>query len=383
MKTPTPFGYRHAVPLLLSAVLALAGCASSAPEPQAEPEPEPRSEPEPVKQKKVTKDVVKPTHPVRYVVRKGDTLWDIAALFLRDPWVWPEIWSVNPQIENPHLIYPGDVITLTWVGEEPRLQVSRPTAGDEGLTVERLEPEVREIPLDRAIPTIPADAIRQFLNQPSVLPKEELDSAPYIVGNYEGRLISAEGDDVFARGFPEAGPQARQYNVLRPGEALTDPDTGELLGYEAIYAGQGRVTEGGDPVKIALTHSTREILRGDRLFPTRQNTARTGFLPKAPDERVSGKIIALFDAISQVGAQQVVVVNLGARSGMETGHVLGIRQSGGSVTDPYGDEETEQVDLPPQEVGSLLIFEVFDKVSYGLIMDSTRAIHLYDVVTNP
>jgi len=382
VKTPTPFGYRQAVPLLLAAVLALAGCASKAPEPQAEPEPEPRSEPEPVKQEKVTKDVVRPAHPVRYVVKKGDTLWDIAALFLRDPWVWPEIWSVNPQIENPHLIYPGDIITLTWVGGEPRLEVARPGV-DEGLTVERIEPGIREVPLDQAIPTIPADAIRQFLNRPSVLPREELDAAPYIVGNYEGRLISAEGDDVFVRGFPEGGPQARQYNILRPGDPLTDPQTGEVLGYEAIHAGQGRVVAGGDPVKVSLTNSVREILRGDRLFPTSQDPSRTSYLPKEPGDRVRGQIISLFDAISQAGSRQVVVLNLGARAGMEPGHVLGIRQSGGSVTDPYAGENVEEVELPPQEVGTLMIFKVFDRVSYALIMESTRAIHLNDFVTNP
>lgn len=384
MKTCTPSGYRLAVPLLLSALLLLAGCASKAP---AEPEPEPPKEPEPQKTEKVSKDVVKPAHPVRYVVKRGDTLWDIAALFLRDPWVWPEIWSVNPQIENPHLIYPGDVITLTWLGGEPRLQVTRPGAEEaarEGLTVEQLEPQVREVPLDQAVPTIPADAIRQFLNRPSVLAKEELDAAPYIVGNYEGRLISAEGDIVFARGFPDGGPQAQRYNVVRPGDALTDPGTGEVLGYEAIYAGQGRITAVGDPARVSLTHSTREILRGDRLFPTGQDPTRANYLPREPDETVEGQIIALFDAISQVGSKQVVVVNLGARDAMEPGTVLGIRQSGGSVTDPYTqDDDEQQVTLPPQDVGTLMVFRVFDKVSYGLIMQSTRAINLHDVVTNP
>jgi hypothetical protein len=387
VKTRTPYGHRQALPFVLSALLAVAGCATTKPEPAPEPAPEPppTSEAEPVEQDKVEKDVVKPAHPVRYVVKKGDTLWDIAALFLRDPWVWPEIWSVNPQIENPHLIYPGDVITLTYVGGEPRLAVSRPgiDTDDGGLTVERIEPGIREMPLDQAIPTIPSDAIRQFLNRPNVLPQEELDAAPYIVGNYEGRLISAQGDDVFARGFPEGGPQSRQYNVLRPGDPLTDPQTGEILGYEAIYAGQGRVTATGDPVKISLTNSVREILRGDRLFPTSQDPSRTSYLPKAPDNRVRGQIISLFDAISQVASKQVVVINLGARSGMEPGHVLGIRQSGGSVTDPYAGGETEEVQLPSQEVGTLMVFKVFDRVSYALIMESTRAIHLNDFVTNP
>ena len=376
---------RLAAAIGLAALLGVAGCASRAPEPQ--PEPETQAEPE-APQKKVEKDVVKPAHPVRYVVKRGDTLWDIAALFLRDPWVWPEIWSVNPQIENPHLIYPGDIITLAYIGGEPRLIVDRPGVervaepSEEGLTVERVEPQVRELPLEAAIPTIPADAINQFLNRPRVLPLEELESAPYIVGNYEGRLISAEGDDVFARGFPDEGPQARRYNVVRPGDPLNDPRTGELLGYEAIHAGQGVVRQLGDPVKVSLVDSEREILSGDRLFPSDQDPAQARYLPKEPDEPVEGQIIALFDAISQVGSKQVVVINLGARAGMEPGHVLGIRQSGGTVRDAYA-EDPEEVTLPPQDVGTLMVFKVFDRVSYGLIMTSTRAIHLHDTVTNP
>lgn len=369
--------------IALTALLVLAGCASRAPAPEPEPEPEARTAAEPAE--KVDKDVVKPAHPVRYVVKRGDTLWDIAELFLRDPWVWPEIWSVNPQIENPHLIYPGDIITLAWVGGEPRLVVERPgiEPSEEGLTVERLEPQIRELPLEEAIPSIPADAIQQFLNRPRVLPQEELEAAPYIVGNYEGRLISAEGDDVFARGFPDDGPQSRRYNVVRPGDPLTDPDSGEILGYEAVHAGQGTVSQLGDPVKISLTDSDREILSGDRLFPAEQEPARARYIPQPPREAVEGRIIALFDAISQVGSKQVVVINLGARSGMETGHVLAIHQSGGTVRDAYSDEPGEEVALPAQDVGTLMVFKVFDRVSYALIMDSTRAIHLHDTVTNP
>ena len=389
---------RPVAAFVLAALLGLAGCAAQAPEPAPEPEPEPEARAEPEAPEAVEEDVVKPAHPVRYVVKRGDTLWDIAALFLEDPWVWPEIWSVNPQIENPHLIYPGDIITLAYVGGEPRLIVERPglepterrvepserpvEPAEEGLTVERLEPQVRELPLDAAIPTIPADAISQFLNRPRVLPLEALESAPYIVGNYEGRLISASGDDVFARGFPEGGPQTRRYNVVRPGDALTDPRSGEILGYEAIHAGQGVVRQLGDPVKVSLVDSEREILKGDRLFPTDQDPGRANYIPSVPEEPVEGQIIALFDAISQVGSKQVVVINLGARAAMQPGTVLGIRQSGGTVRDTYA-EEPEEVALPPQEVGTLMVFKVFDRVSYGLIMDSTRAIHLHDTVTNP
>jgi hypothetical protein len=373
--------------LLALAVALFAGCASQKPEPADEPASEPaRSEPEPAPESEpeVTREDVKPSHPVRYTVKRGDTLWDIAAMFLRDPWVWPEIWSVNPQIENPHLIYPGDIITLAFRDGEPRLIVERPgMAGDQG-GYEKLEPEVRERSLEEAVPSIPADAIRQFLNRPRVVGQDELDRAPYIVGNYEGRLVSGEGNDVFVRGFEGGEPDADRYSVYRPGDALRDPESGEILGYEAIYVGKAALRQSGDPARLRLTESTREILRGDRLMPADRQISRGEYIPQVPDERVDASIIQLFDAISQVGTNQVVVLDHGEADGAEVSDVLAVMQSGGTVQDPYAsDKGTETVELPAQRVGTLMIFRTFDRVSYGLIMEATQSIRLYDSATNP
>lgn len=373
--------------LIALALALIAGCASQKPEPTDEPAAEPaQSEPEPAPETepKVTREDVKPSHPVRYTVKRGDTLWDIAAMFLRDPWVWPEIWSVNPQIENPHLIYPGDVITLAFRDGEPRLIVERPGMPEGGDGYEKLEPEVRERSLEEAIPSIPADAIRQFLNRPRVVTAEELERAPYVVGNYEGRLISGEGNDVFARGFEGGEPDADRYNVYRPGDPLREPDTGEILGYEALYVGKAAVRQGGDPARLHLTESTREILRGDRLMPADRQFARSEYIPRVPDERVDAQIIQLFDAISQVATNQVVVLNHGEADGAEVADVLAVMQSGGTVQDPYASAEgTETVELPPQRVGTLMIFRTFERVSYGLILEATQSIRLNDTATNP
>lgn len=373
--------------LLALALAMLAGCASQTPEPEGEPAAEAtgaKTEPEPETRPEVTREDVKPSHPVRYTVKRGDTLWDIAAMFLKDPWVWPEIWSVNPQIENPHLIYPGDIITLAFRDGEPRLVVERPGVSGDGEGYEKLKPEVRERSLDEAVSAIPADAIRQFLNRPRVVAEDELERAPYIVGNYEGRLISGEGNDVFARGFEGGEPDADRYNVYRPGDALRDPDTGEVLGYEAIYVGKGAVRQGGDPARLRLTSSTREILRGDRLMPADRQISRGEYIPQVPDERVDARIIQLFDAISQVASNQVVVLNHGEADGAAVADVLAVMQSGGSVQDPYAsDGAAETVELPAQRVGTLMIFRTFDRVSYGLILDATQSIRLNDSVTNP
>ena len=370
---------------------ALFGCASQPSEPDREAEPaEPAGEQQEQQaeapgETRVTREDVKPSHPVRYTVRKGDTLWDIASMFLRDPWVWPEIWAVNPAIENPHLIYPGDTITLMYAGDEPRLVVERPSTGATGDDYVKLEPQVREQPIGDAVPAIPADAIRQFLNRPRVVTQAEIDDAPYIVGNYEGRLISGAGNDVFARGFPDGGPDAERYNVYRPGDALRDPVTNEILGYEAIYTGKAALRATGDPARLHLTQSTREILRGDRLMSADRQMTRSQYFPQVPDQRVEAQIIKLFDAISQVGTNQVVVLNYGTRDGAAVSQVLEIMQSGGTVSDPYasGEDGEERVELPPQRVGALMIFRAFDRVSYALILEAEQAIQRFDTVKTP
>lgn len=390
---PGPWRRCAVVTVLAFLLAALAGCASTASEPrdQAEPPSEPAppestAKPSAEPADSPGREALKPDHPVRYTVQRGDTLWDIAARFLRDPWVWPEIWQVNPQIDNPHLIYPGDVITLAWADGEPRLRVQRP--GDEpeadGDGVVRLQPRVRRAPVDDAIPSIPADAIRQFLNRPQVATLEQIEGAPYILGNYQGRLISAAGNEVFAKGFPQGGPTSSRYNVVRTGEPLRDPATNELLGYELIYAGKAAVRETGMPVRLALTDSTREILSGDRLMPPGRGLAQSRYIPHIPEQQIDGQIIHLVDAISQVGANQVVVVNVGAQENLEVGHVLGINQSGGAVDDPHAqDGDDARVDLPPQRVGTLMLFKVFNRLAYGLVLDATQSIQLNDSVVRP
>ncbi len=368
------------------ALAALVGCASqpSEPDPQQADAAEPEQQAEPQqKETRVTREDVKPSHPVRYTVRKGDTLWDIAAMFLKDPWVWPEIWAVNPQIDNPHLIYPGDVITLMYSGDEPRLVVERPRTGATGDAYVKLEPKVRERPVSEAVDAIPADAIRQFLTRPRVVTKQQLDDAPYIVGNYQGRLISGAGSNVFARGFPGGGPDAERYNVYRPGDALRDPKTNAILGYQAIYSGKAALEQRSDPAQLRLTETTREVLRGDRLMSADRQITRARYIPEVPDNDVQAQIIHLFDAISQVGTNQVVVVNYGADRGASVSQVLEIRQSGGSVSDPYGGAGSERVQLPSQRVGALMLFRVFDRVSYGLVLDATQSIQRLDTVSTP
>src|SRR5512147_1287411 len=210
--------------------------------------------------------VLNPRHPETYVVKRGDTLWGIASVFLRDPWLWPEIWQINPQIENPHLIFPGDTLSLSYGGDgRPAVQVTerggpQPTTGSGGF--EKLSPRVRSTPIEDAIQTIPYETLRAFLSRPRLLEKRDLDRLPYIVAQREG-LIASVGRDVYVRGTE--APVGSVYNVVDLGQKLVDPDTRDTLGYLGIYVGQGRIDRTGDPSTVRLIETEREAVTGNYL----------------------------------------------------------------------------------------------------------------------
>lgn len=316
---------------------------------------------------------LKADHPDRHVVVPGDTLWDISAKFLDSPWLWPEVWHVNPQIENPHLIYPGDIIELVYIDGKPRLQVQR------GRRTVKMSPHVRAEQLDQAIPAIPIEAIRQFLDRTRVVDSGVLDSAPYIV-DMDDHLIGGSGQRVYVRAIPEADPV--KYSVFRAGNAYTDPGTGEVLGYEATFIADAQLRRTGDPATIELQDSAREALLGDRLLEPADQEFTQFYYPKAPSQPVSGQIISVVDGVSQIGQYQIVVLNLGEREGIEQGDVLRVNRAGDTVRDIIGGR-AEMVTMPDELAGHLLVFAVYGKVSYGLIMEAQRPMNLNDVVTNP
>jgi hypothetical protein len=322
-----------------------------------------------------------PRHPESYTVQRGDTLWDIAAMFLRDPWYWPEIWQVNPQIENPHLIYPGDVLSLAYLNDgRPAINVERgPFAGGGG--VERLSPRIREQPLEEAISTIPYETLASFLSRPTVLDKDQRRKAPYIVAQREG-LLGSSGRDVYARGTD--APVGSVFSVVAVGGELRDPDNKDVLGYAGIYVGQGRVDRSGDPSTLRLLESTREAAIGDLLIEEEVATP-FNFLPRAPAQQVEGRIMSVIDGVSLIGQYQVVVINRGANSGLEPGNVLRVYKTGRTIRDevPGHGVFHEKVRLPDEPAGTMMVFRTFDRISYALIMEATDAIAVLDTVRNP
>lgn len=327
---------------------------------------------------------LKDGHPESYVVQKGDTLWGISKRFLRDPWLWPEIWYNNPEITNPHLIYPGDRVSLVYVDGKPRLTVQ---SGDRvGETVRlspdaKLSPQVRVEPLSTAIPTIPLEAIRPFLTETQVVKDGELDKAPYIVSGSEERVMSSTVDKIYVRRLD--GEPKRNYSVVRQGDAFVDPDTKKVLGIEARHLGDARLLASGDPATLQVTASNREILAGDRLLPRNQEEFQGNFTPKAPSTQVEGKIIEVVDGVSQIGQFSVVALNRGREDGLTVGDVLAIYKAGETVRDTFSGKRGDTVRLPDERAGELIVFRTFDNMSFALVMEATRALNVMDAVRNP
>ncbi|NNM61319.1 MAG: LysM peptidoglycan-binding domain-containing protein [Steroidobacteraceae bacterium] len=336
--------------------------------------------------------VLAPNAPQSYVVKRGDTLWGIAKVFLRDPWHWPEIWQVNPQIHNPHLIYPGDTLRLVYVAGHPELVLQRASgmaAVQRGGGV-RLEPQVRSEPLAAAITTIPYETVRAFMSRPSVLSREQIEHAPYILASLNDHAAIAEGNTIYARGFHGAQKPGAGYSVIHVGAPLRDPGNGKLLGYNGIYTGSARLTRGGDPTTLMMTQSVRESEPGDKLIPSHARVP-LDFVPTAPQGRVNGRIIAVNDGVTMIGQYEVVVIDRGSRAGLAPGDVLAVYKAGDIVHDNVKNGYLRgistffapKVRLPDERSGTFMVFKTYRQISYGLIMEAQNIIRVGDRVENP
>ncbi|VVM89757.1 hypothetical protein PS662_02765 [Pseudomonas fluorescens] len=314
--------------------------------------------------------------PQQYTVVAGDTLWDISGKFLREPWKWPELWQVNPQIQNPNLIYPGDVLSLVYVDGQPRLTLNR---GASRGTI-KLSPRVRSSPVADAIPSIPLQAINSFLLSNRIVDKvEEFDTAPYIVAGNAERVLSGTGDRIFVRGhFDQNQPV---YGIFRQGKVYTDPESKEFLGINADDIGGGEIiaTE-GDVATLALQRTTQEVRLGDRLFSGEERSINSTFMPSAPKTPINGLIIDVPRGVTQIGTLDVVTLNKGRRDGLAEGNVLVVMKTGETVRDRI---TGERLKIPDERSGLLMVFRTYDKLSYGLVLNASRSLAVMDKVRNP
>ena len=361
--------------------------------------------------------------PDRYVVVPGDTLWGIASRFLKDPWKWSELWKMNQeQIRNPNRIYPGDVIVLDKSAQELRIKLLK-------IETVKLSPQVRSSPLaPEPVPTIPTAHIEPFLSKPLVIAQNQLASAPRIVRTQENRVALGAGSVAYVQGVTK--DQGLYWHLFRTGSALVDPETKETLGYEATFLGEAKVIRYGDVSTIEIVSSPLEIYAGDYLLPAPREVTLDSYVPRAPTKRVDARIIAAYGGLYEVGSTAIVALSKGARDGLEVGHVLAIHRNLNAATNqlresslwgrtgliydaknpkthyvneplvtrdspiygrvgPFGyqykDDKTSlpSPPLPDERYGLLMVFRVFDRASYALIMNANRQVSVLDIATNP
>lgn len=311
-------------------------------------------------------------YPERYTVVEGDTLWDISAKFLTDPWRWPEVWQSNPQVGNPDLIYPGDVLVMTFIDDKPALKSLRRE------TI-RLSPEIRVEDYADAIPPVDPRSIQAYINAPLVTDKNELNTAGYIVDGVDDHLLMGKYDQFYARGIEDQ--KADEYRIFRPGRHFVDPISKESLGWEAKHIGDARLLREGDPARLSLLKSYSDVSIRDRLRPIYRKEILPFFYPKAPDNpNVRGVILETENSATVLGPLNVVAISLGDREGIKAGDVFRIKSQTVKKEDPVSGEKYR---IPEEKIGLLLVFRTFNKVSYALITNATRPIQPFDIVVSP
>ena len=322
---------------------------------------------------------LKASAPYVYVVKRGDTLWDIAGKFLNSPWRWKEIWASNRHVKNPHWIYPGDKLLLCTLDGRPLIGKDEGD-GCEGIIRRHqggasLQPQIRIESLANTIPVVPLAYIQQWLDHSIVVSPESLTNIPYILGAADNRVITGAGQTVYARGNGLVTGQ--QYGVFRQGEPYTFTDaTGKKInaGIELVeVASATAVANENDITTLELTKSfNAEVRKGDFVLPQYDNNMPSLFYPTIPKEVTDGgQVVRVQGSIGTAAQHGVVTLDRGALHGVKSGQVFSIYQKGETVRDP---QTKEMVKLPNQRVGTVMIFKAFDQLSYAYVLDSSLPI---------
>ena len=329
--------------------------------------------------------------PETYTVQKGDTLWGISSKFLKEPWRWPEIWRTNKEdIRNPHLIYPGDVIKLTFVEGQPQLTLTRDTV--------ILSPTTRVSSLDSAaIPSIPPNDIEPYLSRPLVTgPSGLYESAEILRGRTLYLVVRGTGDVVYVLGIdPKYGDY---WYIYRPAGAIVTIDGREVLGYESKFLGTARVEKFGDLSTVRIESALEEILIGDRMLPAPRETL-VNYIPHAPDKPVDARILKVPFGGLETARGGIVTLDRGTTDGLEVGHVLAVYRSIQPIEDPrpsrqqtvilrFLDPTTpftpkEYVQPADERTGLVFVYRTFDRVSFGVLVNTTDTVRPGDYARKP
>lgn len=342
-------------------------------------------------------------YPSSYIVQDGDTLWNIASQFLRDPERWTDIWQPDDYLDNPDLLYPGDTLKLSILGGTPRVFVQR---GDRD--VARVSPQIRVEELQSAIPAIPLESIENSFTRNRIVSNAQYEAAPYIVANVGDNLVIGTGDEVFARGsfqlgttsfeiyrvgrtyYGEGIPRERVFGLLK----TTDE---EVLGIEIEYLGFASITEtvSSDMRRLLINNSSKEIRVGDRLLIREASAIDATIYPTEPAEGMSGQIIAFLGEEALASQLDTVVVDLGLEDGLKVGDILAIEKESTYITDEnerakmsfrermFSIFNRDSLEIPGDGIGTLLVYKTFDRLSYAVILAGTEPAELYNRVVSP
>ena len=315
--------------------------------------------------------------PDRHIVVKGDTLWGISGKFLKQAWRWPEIWQMNKEeIKNPHWIYPGDIIVLDMSSGSPRLRMAKPVTGKNG----KVEPAVYSTPVQQVIPSIPPNAIEPFISQPLIVEAGDDGTAGIrIVAPQEDRILLGSGDSFYATGIADASIE--KWNVFRKGKPLKDPETGEVMAYEAYFLGNARLVKPGEPASLRITLAKEEMARGDRLLPAPAPEI-ISYVPHRPEQQVTARIMSIYGGVQEGGTGSVITLTSGKNDGLETGHVVALFRKRVSL-DVDLDGHRTSTPIPEERYALAFVFRVFDRVAYALVVDSSKSVVIGDAARNP
>ncbi len=330
---------------------------------------------------------VKADAPNRYIVKKGDTLWDISGRYLDSPWRWKEIWATNKQIKNPNLIYPDDVLILCIIQGKTLVGVDtgEGCAGVEKQLTSSVAPSTTTMTVTstaNSIPAIPRSAIQSWLDKTIIVNAQDYNSTPYVIASKKGNLITANGDKIYVKGVPLAVGQ--NYGIYHKGEPYIDPETQENIGLEVTQVATGRVTDvaANGVSSLQLTNSYgREVQEGDHVFVELGNVVPPVFYPEPATVSRGGMIIRVMDSISSAARGSVVAVNLGSIHGAKPGDVLTVYQQGSLVRDTVDNDNP--VRLPSEPVGMVMVFNTFDNISYAYVLSSELPLNIGDKLLPP
>ena len=328
---------------------------------------------------------IKADAPNRYIVKKGDTLWDISGRYLDSPWRWKEIWATNKQIKNPNLIYPNDILILCVIQGKTLIGVDtgEGCAGvEKQLTGNVVASTVTVTSTANSIPPIPLSAIQHWLSKTVIVNPQDFNTTPYILASKNRNLITASGDKVYAKGVPLIVGQ--RYGIYREGEQYVDPKTQEVIGLEVTQVATGLVTstESNGVTSLQLTDSYgKEVREGDRVFVELNNSIPPVFYPAPASVSRGGLIVRVMDSISSAAKGSVVAINLGSTQGAKPGDVLTVYQKGPLVRDTR-DNDTP-VRLPNEPSGMVMVFNTFEHISYAYVLDSELPLNVGDQLLPP